>query len=92
MPAAAPMNIDGKTGPPRKLLSDSAYARLLQSTSRRSAPTDHSPACPTSGPSAVCPEKRTSDELLPVACPKPIASPAMSSPRTGISRTMRRST
>ena len=45
-----------------------------------------------SPPSADWPENRTSDAALSVASPKPIARPAISSPSTGISSTMRGST
>ena len=47
---------------------------------------------PTSPGSADCPENRTSEELLSVASPKPMASPAISTPTTGMSRTIRGST
>ena len=53
MPPAAPMNIAGNTGPPRKLDSESAYASALQSTSSSSAPTDQPAALPISGPELV---------------------------------------
>ena len=92
MPPVAPMNMAGNTGPPRKLDSDSAYARPLQSMSRRSAPTDRPPAPPTSDPSASWPENRTSEASWLVASANPMASPAISTPSTGISRTIRRST
>ena len=38
MPPAAPMNMLGKIGPPRKLLSDRPYASPLHTTSSTSAP------------------------------------------------------
>jgi hypothetical protein len=41
-PPTAPMNIAGKTGPPRKLLSDTLYASPLQANSSSSALHDHS--------------------------------------------------
>ena len=52
MPPAAPMNIDGKIGPPRKVASATEYARPLQATSRTSAPAEYVPLCVSSGPSA----------------------------------------
>jgi hypothetical protein len=39
IPPAAPMNMPGKVGPPRKLLSAMAYAMPLHTTSSTSAPT-----------------------------------------------------
>ena len=62
IPAAAPMNIEGKIGPPRKLESDAVYAIPLQMTSSTSAPTLKVPAVSTSDGSWSCPEKSTSDE------------------------------
>jgi hypothetical protein len=38
IPPAAPMNIQGKTGPPRKPASEMEYASALHTTSRTSAP------------------------------------------------------
>ena len=49
MPPAAPMNMLGKMGPPRKLLSERLYARPLQRTTIRSAPTVQ-PAAPSIRP------------------------------------------
>ena len=46
----------------------------------------------TSGPSADCPENRTSLELLPVPSANAIARPAMARPATGMISTIRRST
>ena len=40
MPPAAPMNIAGNTGPPRKLDSESAYASPLHRMRNSRAPTD----------------------------------------------------
>jgi hypothetical protein len=40
MPPAAPMNMAGNTGPPRKLLSEAPYASALHATSASSAPTE----------------------------------------------------
>ena len=58
-PTAAPMNIAGNVGPPRKLLSEHAYASDFVSTSSNSAPTVHESACWINGASALSPEKST---------------------------------
>ena len=84
MPAAAPMNIAGKTGPPRKLEQRQRVGEALaEDEQQQSADRPRRRTAPTSPGSADCPENRTSEELLSVACPKPMASPAISDPEDG---------
>ena len=78
-PPAAPMNIAGNTGPPRKLDSEIAYASALQSISSSSAPTDQLAALLTTSGSWSWPEKSTSEAGWPVASENPIASPPIRS-------------
>ena len=65
IPPAAARNSAGNTGPPRKLPSESMYARPLNTITSASAPSDHVPACVSSPGSASCPENRTSLTLSP---------------------------
>src|SRR3954451_19418376 len=52
-PAAAPRNIAGNVGPPRKVPTEMPYARPLKAITRISADTDQAPRSATSGPSAL---------------------------------------
>src|SRR5664280_2194954 len=55
-PMAAPMNMDGNTGPPRKPESESPYATDLQATRSTSAPTVQAEGWRTSPGRADCPD------------------------------------
>ena len=82
-PPAAPMNIAGNTGPPRKVDSEIAYASALHSISSSSAPTDQLAALLTTSGSWSWPEKSTSEAGWSVASENPIASPPISEPQHG---------
>ena len=66
MPSAAPMNMDGNTGPPRNALSDSPYASDLQMTEQDQAPIEYSAAFATRLGRASWPENSISVKLSPV--------------------------
>src|SRR6476659_9550972 len=65
MPSAAPMNMPGNTGPPRKLLSERLYATLLQVRSMIKAPVDHDDALSTRVGMASWPENSTNEDAFP---------------------------
>jgi len=60
----------------------------LQTTSSVSAPTDHVAECSIRAGRALCPEKSTSLDGLPVPSAKAMARPAMARPSTGVSATI----
>src|ERR1700759_4088821 len=66
MPKAAPMNMPGKVGPPRKAPRDPPYANPLQATSSTKVPTEKEAPFVKSEGSEDWPEKSTSDDGFPV--------------------------
>src|SRR4051795_3799105 len=83
MPAAAPRNKAGNTGPPRKPPIEIDHASPLKAISSASAESDHAPGFPTSDGSATSPENSTSLTLLSAASEKAIARPEIASPASG---------
>ena len=87
MPMAAPMKIEGKTGPPRNALSESAYAKPLQSRTKIIKPTEYSVACPTKLGNASWPENSTSLKLRPEMSWYAMAIRPMSRPNAAVTST-----
>ena len=87
IPAAAPRNIAGKVGPPRKLASEIAHASPLKASSGASAPSDHVPPRRGDPGSWSWPENSTSLSCWSVASANAIASPATASPAAEAPRT-----
>src|SRR3954469_15508710 len=84
-PPAAPRNRAGKVGPPRKLPSEMAHARPLNTISNAIADSDQVAAPETSPGRASWPENRTSLTLFPEVSAKAIANPDTAIPATGTS-------
>ena len=93
MPPAAPMNMPGKTGPPRKLLSETAVGEALADDEQQQRTDGPAGGALDQGRERVLTrEEHLGGALAGRSLANAIASPPTARPAIGVSSTMRRST